>query len=461
MIDRERSPPCERASSRSSTAARGARPSWASARGARCPTASRWRGWPGSTATGRCSSPMARAAASPTSTAPPTSTSTRPTSARPAASPRPPCWRRSPSARAAGCSSCSRSRRRSRPPSCSPSATGCPPGSSRSRPRAPTRRRSGWPATAPAATVIVVFGGHYHGHLDDTLVEGDEHGARPHLLGVNPRAAADTRVVPFNDLAALERVLASGNVAAVITEPALTNAGVVLPADGFHAGVRELTRAHGTLLVLDETHTQTVRLRRADARVGPGARRDRARQEHRRRDPDRRLRDDGRPARLDGAPSRRLRRRARARHRRDDLRQPALARRHGRDAARTSRRPRRSSAPRRSARQLADGIEAAAARVGLPWRAHRLGGRSGYCLEPELPRDARDAERSLDVELIDTRRLFMANRGVWDAIAGAGPAASFAHTAADVEEYLLGAGGVPRRRGRRDRRIRRIEERDG
>jgi glutamate-1-semialdehyde 2,1-aminomutase len=87
--------------------------------------------------------------------------------------------------------------------------------------------------------------------------------------------------------------------------------------------------------------------------------------------------------------------------------------------------------------QLADGIEAAAARFGLPWRAHRLGGRSGYCLEPELPRDARDAERSLDVELIDARRLHMANRDVWDAIAGAGPAASFAHGAGDVEEYLL------------------------
>jgi glutamate-1-semialdehyde 2,1-aminomutase len=86
--------------------------------------------------------------------------------------------------------------------------------------------------------------------------------------------------------------------------------------------------------------------------------------------------------------------------------------------------------------QLADGIEAAAGSRGLAWRAHRLGGRSGYCLEPELPRDARDAERSLDRELIDARRLYMANRGVWDAIAGAGPAASFAHTAADVDEYL-------------------------
>jgi glutamate-1-semialdehyde 2,1-aminomutase len=87
--------------------------------------------------------------------------------------------------------------------------------------------------------------------------------------------------------------------------------------------------------------------------------------------------------------------------------------------------------------QLAEGIEAAARSRGLPWRAPRLGGRSGYCLEPELPRNAAEAERSLDFELIDLRRLYMANRGVWDAIASAGPAASFAHTEADVEQYLV------------------------
>ena len=86
--------------------------------------------------------------------------------------------------------------------------------------------------------------------------------------------------------------------------------------------------------------------------------------------------------------------------------------------------------------RLADGIEAAAARHELPWRAHRLGGRSGICLEPELPRDAEDAARSLDAELIDARRLHLANRGVWDAIASAGPAASFAHTEADVDAYV-------------------------
>ena len=52
---------------------------------------------------------------------------------------------------------------------------------------------------ATGRALLVVFGGHYHGHIDDTLVEGDEGGARPGNLGLNPRAAADTRLVPFND----------------------------------------------------------------------------------------------------------------------------------------------------------------------------------------------------------------------------------------------------------------------
>jgi len=282
---------------------------------------------------------------------------------------------------------------------------------------------------------IVVFGGHYHGHLDDTLVEGDEHGARPQLLGVNRRAAAATRVVPFNDLAALERVLDRDEVAAVITEPALTNVGVVLPAAGFHAGVRELTRAHGTLLVLDETHTQTFAyggLTRAWALhadvialgkstgggipVGAyGMTADLHEWMERHRDVyvgDHGLATGGttyaNPLSLAAVA-------ATLRH----VQTPAAFERAAALGAR-----------------LADGIEAAVARHSLPWRAHRLGGRSGYCLEPQLPRDASDAARSIDVELTDTRRVHMANRGVWDAIASAGPAASFAHGEADVDEYV-------------------------
>jgi glutamate-1-semialdehyde 2,1-aminomutase len=62
-------------------------------------------------------------------------------------------------------------------------------------------------------------------------------------------------VVEWNDLEALERELATGDVACVLAEPALTNIGIVLPEPGFHAALRELTRRHGVLLILDETHT--------------------------------------------------------------------------------------------------------------------------------------------------------------------------------------------------------------
>ena len=64
-----------------------------------------------------------------------------------------------------------------------------------------------------------------------------------------------TRVVEWNDVEALERELAHGDVACVLAEPALTNIGIVLPEPGFHDALREATRAAGTLLIIDETHT--------------------------------------------------------------------------------------------------------------------------------------------------------------------------------------------------------------
>ena len=64
-----------------------------------------------------------------------------------------------------------------------------------------------------------------------------------------------TKVVEFNDLAALKKALAPGDVACVLAEPALTNIGIVLPDAGYHEALRELTRETGTLLVIDETHT--------------------------------------------------------------------------------------------------------------------------------------------------------------------------------------------------------------
>jgi glutamate-1-semialdehyde 2,1-aminomutase len=61
--------------------------------------------------------------------------------------------------------------------------------------------------------------------------------------------------VPFNDLEAMEKALAAGDIACVLMEPALTNIGIVLPNDGYVQGVRDLTRKYDVLLIIDETHT--------------------------------------------------------------------------------------------------------------------------------------------------------------------------------------------------------------
>jgi glutamate-1-semialdehyde 2,1-aminomutase len=105
---------------------------------------------------------------------------------------------------------------------------------------------------------ILVFSYSYHGTVDETFVVVDENGtARSREGNVAPMVdpTTTTRVVEFNDLAGLERELRHGDVAAVLTEPAMTNIGIVLPAPGFLEGVRALCDATGTLLIVDETHT--------------------------------------------------------------------------------------------------------------------------------------------------------------------------------------------------------------
>ena len=104
---------------------------------------------------------------------------------------------------------------------------------------------------------ILVFSWCYHGSVDETIaiVEDGRVVSRPGSIGPPVDPSRTTRVVEFNDLEALERELANGDVAAVLAEPALTNIGIVLPDPGFHDALRALTRKHGTLLIIDETHT--------------------------------------------------------------------------------------------------------------------------------------------------------------------------------------------------------------
>ena len=105
---------------------------------------------------------------------------------------------------------------------------------------------------------ILVFNWCYHGTVDETFAALDADGrvvAREGNLGPPVALAETTRVVEWNDADALERELAHGDVACVLAEPALTNIGIVLPEPGFHDALREATRRHGTLLIVDETHT--------------------------------------------------------------------------------------------------------------------------------------------------------------------------------------------------------------
>ena len=107
---------------------------------------------------------------------------------------------------------------------------------------------------------VIKFAGCYHGHSDGMLVKAGSgaltHG-EPDSAGVPADVARHTLVAEYNDLASVEAIFAAhpDSVAAVIVEPVAANNGVIPPAPGFLAGLRELTTRHGALLVFDEVIT--------------------------------------------------------------------------------------------------------------------------------------------------------------------------------------------------------------
>jgi glutamate-1-semialdehyde 2,1-aminomutase len=86
--------------------------------------------------------------------------------------------------------------------------------------------------------------------------------------------------------------------------------------------------------------------------------------------------------------------------------------------------------------RLADGVQAAIDAARLPWVAHRFGPRSGVTFAPTMPRNADEARRHWDDRLVRTFRLWFGNRGVWEAIAGAGPAVAIPAEESDVDRYV-------------------------
>ncbi len=283
---------------------------------------------------------------------------------------------------------------------------------------------------------VVFFDGHYHGHLDESLVGLVDGRLAPEEAGLPEDVTARAGVVPFNDTAALAAVLAQREVALVVTEPAMTNnVGLVLPDDGFHARLRELTRASGTLLAYDETHTQVVgaggltRLWGLDPDIvtigksiaagiplGAYGMTEAVAEVLERPDG----RDDPKPTVATGG----------------TLFGNPLSMAAARAAMGEVLTPAAYARSQVLGARLADGLERVVVGAGLDWSVHRFWPRSGYTFASRPPRDAAEAERSIDVQLRRLIRVHLANRGVWEAIVGAGPTCSVAASEQDVDAYL-------------------------
>ncbi|MET0322766.1 MAG: aspartate aminotransferase family protein [Duganella sp.] len=269
-----------------------------------------------------------------------------------------------------------------------------------------------WLRAATGRSKILVFNGCYHGTVDDVFVDlvAGVPTQRDSLLGQVHDLRAHTVVVEFNDLAALDAALAPGDVACVLAEPVMTNVGMVLPQPGYWTAAQDIIARHGTLLVIDETHTISS---------GPGG----YAQAHGMR-PDALV--VGKP--IGGG-------------------MPCAAYGFTQELARRVEHAKRSAPPGHSgigttlaanmfamaamranleqvmtvaaydamfalAARLADGLRASIARYRLPWCVTQVGARTEFQFGPVAPRDGSAAYALMDAELEQVVHLYLLNRGV-------------------------------------------------
>jgi glutamate-1-semialdehyde 2,1-aminomutase len=282
---------------------------------------------------------------------------------------------------------------------------------------------------------ILVFNYCYHGTVDEALITLHRGVAGPRRGNIGPSVnpSLTTRIVEFNDLAALESALSHQDVACILSEPVMTNVGIVHPEHGFWQAAQELAQLHGALLILDETHTFCC---------GPGG----YTREHR-------LRPDilvigkpiagGLPAGAYGCNAE-VAQKIAARIQVEDcdtggiggtLAGNALSLAALRATLENVLTPEAFAGMIAVAERWAAGVARAIADAGVPWHVTRLGCRAEYHFSPVLPRNGGEAAAAMDFELERFLHLHALNRGILLTPFHNMALMSPATTAADVDRH--------------------------
>ena len=292
---------------------------------------------------------------------------------------------------------------------------------------------------ATGREIVLMFDAHYHGHGDATLVILEDGRVAPEQRGLPSSVSGQARIVQFNDVEALGSALAPRDVALVLAEPVMTNAGVIHPEPGYHEALRRITRDTGTLLAIDETHSlvgayagmatelalepDTITIGKSIAAGVPlGAYG---------------MTDDlaglivapDVPNVVNGVPIGEIATGG-------TLFANALSMAAGRAALTEVLTPAAFARALAMGARMADGLAGRIASAGVPWSVTRMGTHAYYGFAPTAARNGIESRANDDPELRALIRVWMANRGVWESGWWLGPTVSVAHSEADVDEYV-------------------------
>jgi glutamate-1-semialdehyde aminotransferase len=287
--------------------------------------------------------------------------------------------------------------------------------------------------------VVLMFDAHYHGHGDATLVILEDGRVAPEQQGLPSSVSGQARIVQFNDVEALAAALAPRDVALVLAEPVMTNAGIIHAEPGYHEVLRRLTRDAGTLLAIDETHSlvaayggmatelalepDTITIGKSIAAgvplgaygmtdelaayiVAPEV-----------------------PNVVNGVPVGEIATGG-------TLFANALSMAAGRAALTEVLTPDAFQRARDLGACMGDGLDAAISSAGVPWSVARMGTHAYYGFAPTTARNGIESRANDDPDLRALVRVWMANRGVWESGWWLGPTCSVAHSQDDVDEYV-------------------------